>query len=244
MGETHWPPKTADGAFATTQWSVILKAAREGEEQSTRVLNHLCQCYWSPIYAFIRRRGFDVDAALDYTQAFFAAMFENKAFTGADPEKGKFRTYLLGAVKFFLSNEQAKEQAIKRGGGSIHVSMDVVEMEAWLETALFTEETPETLFEKQWGHTVLRLVKESVREDYARRGKADHFTMLEPFLLGGGDETYASLAETHGISVSAVKMAVLRLRQRFGERLREHIAATVESEAQVEEEIRNLMAAF
>ena len=223
---------------------MIFDAARSGHEESSRALSKLCQTYWLPVYAFIRHRGNAPEEAKDLTQGFFARLLDKKPFATADNSKGKFRTYLLGAVKFYLANEWDKQQTSKRGGSIAHVAIDALEMESAVSAMLADETTPERTYERQWAQAVLSDVTQALRADYARRRKAAHFEEIVPFLLGGADVTYAEMATQIGISESAVKMAVKRMRHRFGDLLRAHISATVASEAEVEEEIRHLMAAF
>ena len=244
MPKQAWPPKTADGVFATTQWTMIFDAARSGHEESSRALTRLCQSYWLPVYAFCRHRGNGPEEAKDLTQAFFVALIEKKDFAKADQEKGRFRSYLLQSVKFFLSNEHRKEQAQKRGGGHLHLSIDTEEAEAFLQHALADCTTPESLFEIQWIRVVMREAAAELRLDYARRQKADVFDALLPFVLEdvAPSASYEDIAVEQQVSVTSLRMAVSRLRQRYGEILREKIARTVDSSEEVEDEVRQLLA--
>ena len=242
-----WPPVTADGAFATTQWTVIMDAASDGNAESSRALAKLCETYWPPVYAFIRFRGNPPEEAKDLTQGFFAHLLEKRHFDGADRTKGKFRTYLLGAVKFFLSDEHKRSQAQKRGGGAVHLSIDAEEAEQVMAmaSALVESTTPEHLFDQQWIRTVIARVMEDLREESESRGKGTLFDELKGFLIGTGPQrTYAEIAESHGVTESAVKMNVKRLRSRFGDLLRERVSETVDNESSVDEEIRALMAVY
>lgn len=243
--QSAWPPATADGAFATTQWTAIIEAARDGDSESSRALNKLCETYWTPVYAFIRGRGNSPEDAKDLTQGFFAHLLEKRQFEGADKAKGKFRTYLLGAVKFYLSDERKRSSAQRRGGGSIQFSIDAEGVEAALGELLADDVTPDTLFDRQWIRSVLDAVSGALKGEYGRRGKADLFDELKQFLIGGRQErTYVEIAEANGISESAVKMAVKRMRERFGVLLRQRIAETVGSDDAVEEEVRSLLGVF
>ena len=240
-----WPPATADGAFATTQWTMIFDAARDGDAESDRALANLCESYWHPVYAFVRHRGNPPEEAKDLTQGFFAHLLEKRSFGAASPEKGKFRTYLLGAVKFFLSNEFQKAMAQKRGGGAAHVSIDAELAEEWLGGQLAEAATPEVLFERQWARTVLDDVRRQLRGEFAKKEKAALFEILEPFLAGAaGEIRYVDIAALHGGTEASVKMAASRMRKRFGELLRAKVAETVDSEEAVDEELRNLVSAF
>ena len=216
-----WPPETAHGAFATTRWTIIFDAAREGDSESARALEILCKNYWSPVYAFIRRSGRSPEDAKDLTQGFFLRLLERKEFASANPDLGKFRTYLLGALKFFLSDEWKKSSAQKRGGQAAHFSVDADEAENTVAHLLTDDVTPEILFDRQWIRSVLDAVTVAVEAEYERRGKADLFAELRQFLIGGRqDRSYARIAEANQIGESAVKMAVKRMRARFGELLR------------------------
>ncbi len=240
-----WPPQTADGVFATTQWTMIFDAARTGHEESSRALAKLCQAYWLPVYAFCRRRGHDPEEAKDLTQGFFANLLEKGGIGMADPEKGKFRTYLLGAVKFFLGNERQKKQRLKRGGSAEHLRIDAEHGERLLDAELSETQTPESLYERQWASVLLDRAQVALRQEYAEREKEALFETLSPFLGGSvGVECYAEAAQRHGQTEAAVKMAASRMRKRYGEILRELVAETVDSPEAVDEEIRHLLQVF
>ena len=239
-----WPPVTAEGGFSTTRWTIVLEAARDGDSESARALETLCKSYWSPVYAFVRRSGRSPEDAMDLTQGFFVQLLE-KNFARADPNLGKFRTYLLGALKFFLSDDWKKSSAQKRGGQAVHFSIDADEVESSIARVLTDDVTPEILFDRQWIRSVLDTVTLALQAEYERRGKADLFAELKQFLIGGRQERgYAEIAEANEISEGAVKMAVKRMRARFGELLRQRIAETVGSDDAVDEEIRNLLGVF
>jgi RNA polymerase sigma-70 factor (ECF subfamily) len=239
-------PRTHDGAFATTQWTMIVDAARDGDAESERALAKLCETYWPPVYAFIRRRGHAREDAKDLTQGFFALLLEKRQFAGADRTKGKFRTYLLGAVKFFLSDEWDKSTTQKRGGGAVHFSIDAEEAERVLDREMADATTPETLFQQQWVRAIMRDAEAELGAEYTKKGKADTFEMLIPFLIegrGGGTSTsYQDLAEKHGASDASLRMAANRMRNRYGQLLREKVAATVDSPDEIESEVRYLLA--
>jgi RNA polymerase sigma factor (sigma-70 family) len=241
-------PDSVAGNFGTTRWTMIFAAAADGDVVSSRALARLCETYWPPVYAFIRRSGRQPEDAKDLTQAFFVHLLEKRQFEAADPEKGKFRNYLLGAVKFFLGNEWQKQQAQKRGGQVAHFSIEQLceGIEENLAGQMIGSVTPETLYERQWATTLLERVNEALRLEYAQRDKGDLFEILQPFLAGRGDSdvSYAEVAAAHHQSEAAVKMAASRMRKRFGEILREMIAETVDSPEAVDEEIRHMLRAF
>ncbi len=235
-------PLTEDAVFATTQWTVIAEAARDGDAESARALAKLCEIYWLPVYAFIRRRGQAPEEAKDLTQGFFARLLDKKSFTAADRAKGKFRTYLLGEVKFYLGDEWRKGQRLKRGGDASHLAIDCAEVEKMIEqSAADHHDTPERIFDRAWADHLLDRTRGRLQREFVERGKAEHFEILFP-LLGGtiGGASYRDIAERHGQSEASIKMAASRLRKRYGEILREEIAVTVDPD-EVEAEIQYLM---
>jgi RNA polymerase sigma factor (sigma-70 family) len=205
--------------FQTTNWSLVFAA-----DGSPDALNDLCARYWSPTYAYVRRCGVDRADAEDLTQAFFGRLLEHRDFAQADPRRGKFRSFLLGALKHFLSNERDRAQAKKRGGGLEHVSIDV----AVAEDAL----TPDQAFDKQWALAVIDAAMRALRE----AGEPEH---LMPFLTG--EQSYAALAAERDVSEGALRVAVHRLRRRFRDQLRRVVAETVDDSGDVDGEIRFLI---
>ena len=227
--------------FRTTSWSLILAASSDPTTQAREALSTLCQTYWYPVYAFIRRNGHDPDRAQDLTQGFFARLIEKNYLEDADRRRGRFRSFLLASVKHFLANEWDKERALKRGGGREPVSIDVVEAERWYTPSAVEGLTPETLFERRWALSLLERVRARLRAEYAGMGKAGQFQVLEPFLMPDPDETrYDVVAARLGISSGALRMSVHRMRGKYRELLRAEIADTVESPEEIEEEIRFL----
>lgn len=217
--------------------------ARDEEAAGQKALAQLCHTYWYPLYAFVRRRGYDVHDAQDLTQEFLLRLIERKSLHSVAPERGRFRSFLLTALKNFLINEWSRSQRQKRGGGQILLSLDEELGEARYKIEPVESATPETLFERAWAATLLDRVLDLLRREYIASGKADLFEQLSPFLAGEkAAVTYAQIASQHGISEGAVKMAVLRLRQRYAACLRAEIAQTLEDPAEVEAEIRHLLA--
>jgi RNA polymerase sigma-70 factor (ECF subfamily) len=238
-------PAAADPCgFATTRWSLIV-AAREGASPEARqALSQLCEAYWYPLYAYIRRRGRTADEAQDLTQAFFARLLERDFFGAADPAKGRFRAFLLTSCKNFLANEHDRACAAKRGGRA-PVSLSVKGAEERYRREPSHDLTPDQAFERRWALTLLDRVLARVREEFAARGKGELFDRLRLYLVGdrGAPPPQQAAAEL-GLSVGAFKVAVHRMRQRYGELLREEIAQTVGGPDEVEDEVRALFAAL
>ena len=232
--------------FGPTQWSVVLAAARKRDlvlaEQS---LEKLCRVYWLPLYTYIRRQGESPHDAQDLTQEFFARLLEKNFLGAVDQTKGRFRSFLLAALKHFLSNQRDRARAQKRGGGQTPLSLDFSGAETSLGFQPADEQTPEKAFDKQWALTLLEQSLARLRKEYCDRGRAEIFEHLKTTLTEGrSDVAYAELAVKLGISEASVKMAVHRLRQRYREVLRAEIAETVAQESEVEDELREVFRAL
>ena len=231
--------------FATTHWSMVISAGDVFTDQAAIALERLCQTYWAPLYAYVRRRGHDADSARDLTQGFFAQLIEKRRLTHADRERGRFRTFLLGAMQNFLRNELDRAQALKRGGGLEVISLDQQEAEEHVLHAAAEGLTPERLFEKRWASRLIELVLDRLRTEFVADGQADLFDRLEPHLWGDATSVpYAQLADEMNLSLSALKSTAHRLRQRCRELLRAEIAHTVATVADIDAEIRHLMETF
>ena len=227
--------------FPVTQWTVILAAGATPSPESAAALERLCQAYWYPLYAFVRRSGHGPPDAQDLTQEFFAQLLEHNWVARADRHKGRFRSFLLMAMKRFLANEWDKARTLKRGGDVwlVPLQLDTAETRYAHEPADMS--TPEQVFEKQWALTLLEFVLEQLRKQYAGDGKADLFDTLKSCLIGSREtQPYAALATPLGMTEAAVRVAVCRLRERYRECLKAEIAQTVASPAEVEEELRHL----
>jgi RNA polymerase sigma-70 factor (ECF subfamily) len=228
--------------FDTTRWSVVLRAGSSDTTGCRDALATLCETYWYPVYAFVRRSGASPADAEDLTQAYFARFLERRFLEGVRPEKGRFRSFLLVSVRNFLHNERDRERALKRGGGERPLALHGEDGEPRYEREPMDSVTPEVLFEKAWVRALLdrALARLEVEADGDLRG--GRFARLRSFLTGDGPEaTYADLAAEWGVGESAVRVAVHRLRRRFGALLREEVARTVD-EGDVEGEIRYLLA--
>jgi RNA polymerase sigma factor (sigma-70 family) len=230
-------------AFVTTHWSVVLTAGGSDTTRAQDALAKLCQTYWYPLYAYVRRRGHTPEDAQDLTQEFFARLLEKNWVGNADQAKGRFRSFLLSALNHFLADEWDKARAQKRGGGVplVPLQFDTAETRYGIEPA--DPVTPERSFERRWALTLLEAVLNRLRTEYEQEGKAALFVKLHPCLVGERTaQPYANLAATLGISEGMVKSAVHRLRQRYRQLLREEIANTVGSAEEVDEELRHLFA--
>jgi len=239
---THSGPTTPRGAaFATTRWSIVLTARQSDTILARDALSRLCQTYWYPLYAYTRGRGHGREDAQDLTQEFFARLLEKDWLDRADREKGKFRSFLLIAMKRFLADEWDKARAQKRGGGRPLLSLQFDTAETRLSHELADDVTPEQSFERRWVLTLLDEVLKQLRTEYEKEGNAELFAELTPCLVG--DRTslpYAELAKKLAFSESAIKSAVHRLRQRYRKLLRDEIAQTVAAPGEVDEELQHL----
>ncbi len=227
--------------FATTQWSVVRAVGLENSQAANSALQELCQIYWYPLYTYVRRQGHNADAAADLTQAFFADLLMRDDLKRVDPELGKFRSFLLAAMKHFLMNQWNKAKAQKRGGGKSPLSLDFGEADNRYRLEPSHAKTPELIYQKQWAKTLLERVQKSLRSEFADRGKGHQFDKLQKFLAGKNeDETLATAAAQLNMSEVAVKVSLHRMRQRFGELLRTEIQQTVSTPEEIDSEIQQL----
>ena len=233
-----------DRQFATTQWSVVLQAGGEGSA-SADALAELCRRYWYPLYAHIRRRGNAEHDAQDLTQAFIAFLLEKQTVGAADPDRGRFRSFLLKSLNNFLANEHRAASAQKRGGGANVLSIDFADAEERYSREPSHEVTPQRIFQRRWAITVLDAALAQVGDEFERDGKGDLFAALKPLLVPGEDApAYRDIGERFSTTDAAVKVAAVRLRKRYAKALRKVIAETVESSDAVDEEMRQLMDAL
>ncbi len=231
--------------FTATHWSVVLAAGQRESPESTAALEALCQTYWYPLYAYVRRRGCPPHDAQDLTQAFFARVLEKDYLRAADPDKGKFRSFLLAALEHFLANEWRHAHAQKRGGNFSFVSLDDTSAERQYLQVPASNLSAERFFEQQWATALLGQVLVRLQQEFAAAGKAALFDQLKTFLTGEKRAaTYAELASQLETTEAALKMAVSRLRHRYGQLLREEITRTVSRPQEVDEELRALFAAL
>jgi RNA polymerase sigma factor (sigma-70 family) len=228
--------------FDTTHWSVVLKAAAGDTTGCRDALAKLCETYWYPVYAFVRRSGASAQDAEDLTQAYFTRFLEKRFLDDVHPERGRFRSFLLVSVRNFLHNERDRERAGKRGGGRAPLPLHGEDGEVRYEREPADVLTPEVLFERTWVRAVLDRALARLEAESERELRGERFARLRPFLTGDGPEaTCAEIAREWGVGESAVRVAVHRLRRRFGAVLREEVGRTVEDPAEVDDEIRYLL---
>lgn len=228
------------GHFRTTHWSVVLNAG-SGSDTSHSALEKLCRGYWHPIYTFVRRRGHGEHEAQDLTQEFFARLLANDALQSVSPEKGRFRTFLLAALKNFLASEWRDANRQKRGGGKEFIAYDEFSTEENNHVAAAGGLEPEVLFDLRWARALLATSVGRLEAEMERDGLRERFTALKPFLQGEAG-SYAEAGAKTGLSEAAVTSAIYRMRRRYAEILREEVSQTVASSDEVEGEIRHLIA--
>jgi len=231
--------------FVTTRWTVVLSAGNDASPDAARALEHLCQTYWFPLYAHVNRLGYGPSDAEDLTQAFFERLLEKRWLAAADSERGRFRTFLLSALKNFLANEWDKARAQKRGGHLTMVPLDATAGETRLQNEPSTTTTPDREFDRRWALAVLETVLARLEREYGDSGKSKLFDQLKVTISGDRSEIhYSDLGRALGMSEGSLRVAAHRLRQRYRELLRAEIAQTVATEAEVEDELRYLFAAL
>lgn len=235
----------AGRVFTTTHWSVVLAASHRDSPEADEALAALCRTYWSPLYAFTRRRGYDENQAKDMTQEFFARLLQKNYLRAVDRRKGKFRSFLLAALEHFLANEWRNARALKRGGGVAVISIDDDLAEQQYLQVPSTGLSPDQVFVRQWAMTLLEKVLDQLRQEFVLAGKEAQFEQIKVFLTGEKRPiSYAELAMKLQMTEAALKMAVSRMRQRYRELLHTEITNTVSSPEEVEEELRALFAAL
>ena len=245
MPEPNGAGAYRDGRFATTSWSLVLAAGGVSAATAAEALATLCSRYWYPVFAFVRRQGYSPEDARDLTQGFFARVIEKGDVADADRSRGRFRTFLLTACTHFLSNERDRAGTLKRGGGLVAVPLDLIEAEGRYGRALADDETPESLYERQWALALLSSCLGSLRAEYEIAGQGGLFDRLEAYLTADDAAgTYAEAAVELGMTTSAVKTAVHRLRRRYRDSLRRQIADTLASPDDGDVELRHLFEAL
>jgi RNA polymerase sigma factor (sigma-70 family) len=227
--------------FPTTRWSLVAAAGNPQRKEARSALVSLCENYWYPLYAYLRRRGYPAEQAQDLTQEFFVRVLEGRYLDRADPVKGRFRSFILTSLKFFVADEEDHQRARKRGGGAL-VPLEFPSSEERYQREPAHDETPERIFERRWALSVLERVVDRLRQEFVLHGRPEHFERLKVFLLGQSDTPYAAVAREMNTSEGALKVAIHRLRKRYRLLFRQEIADTVADPAEVESELRYLAA--
>jgi RNA polymerase sigma-70 factor (ECF subfamily) len=239
------PNSGAAGGFATTHWSMVLAAGKGVSPDADAALETLCQMYWYPLYAFVRRLGFQPADGQDLTQEFFARLLEKQYLRDADPQRGRFRSFLLASFKHFLSKERDRATAHKRGGGRKTLPLNFEAGESRYSLEPTHEVTAEKIYERRWALTLLDQVFARLRQEFDRASKQNEFDHLKIYLTGEATtQSYRDVAAGLGMTEGAVKVAVHRLRRRYRELVREEIGHTVIGPEDVDEELRQLFAAI
>jgi RNA polymerase sigma factor (sigma-70 family) len=233
------PEPNKDGAwFTTTHWSVVLSA---GRGQGSEALEILCRTYWYPVYAYIRRKGLATDDAKDATQAFFVTLLERQSLQNASPDKGRFRSYLMSAVNYFLADEHAKATTLRRGGGRMPVELDAIDAEERYRLEPSVPPTPEQLYDRRWALTILDRALKRLGEEYRQTKRGALFEEIQSFLTADPPSAgYAQIATSLEMQEGALKTAIHRLRRRYREFCREEVGRTVADPADIEAELRYL----
>jgi RNA polymerase sigma-70 factor (ECF subfamily) len=225
--------------FPNTSWGLVL-AARD-DDGGREAFSTLCRRYWTPIYATLRRQGFAPADAEDLVQGFFLHLVEHHTVARADPERGRFRSFLLGALRWFLANDREREHARKRGGECSFVSIDIADVESALQNDAESAAAVDLQFDRQWARTLIRNALGALRAEYDENGQGQAYAVLQPCLDPGVETpTYAALAVQLARNEGAVKVAVHRLRARFREVLRREVGCTVSTAQEIEDELAHL----
>jgi RNA polymerase sigma-70 factor (ECF subfamily) len=232
-------PRGKPVEFVSTRWSLVAGSATLGAD-GRRALGELCELYWYPLYAFVRRQGFARDHAEDLVQDFFRLLIERNDFAGLDASRGRFRAFLSAALRHFLSNERDRVRAQKRGGGQTTLSIDAARAERRYLAEPATAATAEQEFERAFALELIDRCLGELGEEWRRAGRAADFDRLSALLTPGADESYETVGAALDMSESAVKMAVHRLRRRLAALVRREIRDVVSDDAEVESEIRHL----
>lgn len=234
-------PAYSNALFPSTLWSVV----RQAGEDSRPALERLCQAYWPPLYAYVRRRGYQPQDAQDLTQEFFARLLEDYSLRGVHENKGRFRSFLLASIKNLLSNEWKHATRQKRGGGQFHFSIDAPMAERFSDRALEVHSDPEKLYEKKWAETLLQRVLDRLQREWQEEIGAVRFDDLKVFLIEPkGTASFFDAATQFGVTEASLKWTVHKLRRKYRELVREEVSHTVESVNEVDQEIRHLIAAL
>jgi len=238
-------PAQQPGIFPDTRWSLILRLRiPESEDSAANALNELCRVYWRPLYAYLRQTGRDAEGSKDAVQGFLAHFLSKNGFERVGPADGRFRHFLLGALRNYLVSEARKQNAAKRGGDVDFVPLDVEQAEEVFQTQAAEPLSPEAMFDRHWAQTVWTQALRRLREEQSARGKERLFEALKPCLTEEARQEYAQVAAQMGLSASAVALAVHRLRRRLRELVLEELAQTVDTDSDLDEELNYFLSVW
>lgn len=237
-------PQSCGQVFAPTPWTIVMAASLENSTAASEALENLCRTYWPPIHTHIRMRGYDRHQAQDLTQEFFTRLLRGNAFAGVSPDKGRFRSFLLAALRHLLINEWKRENTIKRGGAVTIVDLDSLDPSVRNAYEPRDGEDPSLAFDRCWALTLIAKVRERLRREYEAAGQPERHEVLKAHLMDEEGRSCLNTANSLGLTESATKSAIHRIRRRFAELLRSEISRTVADPAEVDGEIRHLLAAL
>lgn len=237
---------SANHEFETTHWSLIVSSRVEDSDVRQASLSELCESYWYPLFAYLRRKGHDPDESADYVQGFFVELIDKDFLDTVSPDKGRFRWFMMSAIKCFVSNQLEKSQALKRGGKVTRISLDVTDAERKYQLEPVDGWSAEKLFDRQWALAVLKQALDELKKQQASRGKLELYEALQPTLSGMPItmERYEEIGEQFKMPSGAVKVAALRLRQKYRDSIREIVAQTLTDPQNVGEELDELLKAL
>jgi RNA polymerase sigma-70 factor (ECF subfamily) len=242
-GDPHPPHVQHSRDFTSTRWSVVIAAGRDSSPGAKQALESLCETYWYPLYAYVRRRVSDIHEAHDLTQAFFAELLEKDYVQAANPDRGRFRSFLLTAFKHFLSKHWDRARTQKRGGATSLISLDFNSADSNLRIDPGGAISADQFYDQQWAIALLTRIMERLEAEFVQQGKSRQFVELKGFLIGDhAGRTFAQVADSLKTTESAAKKAASRMRQRYRELLRDEISQTVSEPEDVEDEMRKLFA--
>ena len=228
--------------FATTHWSLVLRAKGGDETAAAAALSSLCQVYWAPLYAFLRRSGHSSHDAEDLVQAFFAKFLQDDFLGDVSQNRGRFRSFLLAALRNFVANHWRESNRIRRGGGQMKILLDVPEQEAICQQEMALIENPERIFDRRWAQTVVQSAAKRLQDEYSKSGRGNIHHQLQGFLgREGSAEDYQTAGKKLKIAPGAISVAVHRLRHRYRDCIRQEIADTVERPEEIDAEMRYLL---
>ncbi|MBT5704960.1 MAG: sigma-70 family RNA polymerase sigma factor [Verrucomicrobia bacterium] len=237
-------PARGQGEFRTTQWTMVLEAKDGSTDASTAALSRLCRIYWRPIYHFIRFQGHNIHDAEDYTQGFFETLIGKNYLKTVEQDRGKFRSFLMTAIKHYLCNQYDRKRALKRGGKTPIISLDIDDAEKSFHAESTLHKEPEVAFDRTWAKTLLERTNKKLQQLYESRGKLDRYLALHPCLFGKGDQPYGELASRLSVTETVIKKEVSRMRQTFRQLFQQEVLETLSDTSDLDAEVAYLISLF